>query len=64
MQVIDHKTKRRKMYPQLLFLKVFFITNQYFLNDAMQIGFIEDLMLFVIKRLLLMKIMNPFGYRG
>jgi hypothetical protein len=50
------------MYPQLLFLS-FFSTNQYFKNDAMQIGFIKDPMLFVIKRLLLMKIVNPFGYR-
>jgi len=29
----------------------------------MQIGFIENMMLFVIKILLLMKIVNPFGYR-
>jgi hypothetical protein len=45
-------------------LKFFLSTNQCFKNDAMQIGFTEDLMFFVIKRLLLMKIVNPFGYRG
>jgi hypothetical protein len=51
-----------KYIPNCYF-EVFFSTNQYFKNDAMQIGFIEYLVLFVIKRLLLMKIVNPFGYK-
>jgi len=56
--------KRRPMHLLLQFLVSFLLlVNLFKKDDAIQ-GFLEDLMLFVIKRLKLMRMLNQIGSKG
>jgi hypothetical protein len=62
MQVIDHKTENGQMYLQMLFLS-FFYYKSIFLKWCNANWVYRKYDVVVIKILLLMKIVNPFGYR-
>jgi hypothetical protein len=49
--------KRRKMFLHPIFL-VFFTSSKFKKDDLTQVGFVEDFMLFVVKGLLLRKIVE------
>jgi hypothetical protein len=61
---LDHEftKKRAHMYLLLQFLVFFFFVSKFKKDDVIQVVFLEDLMLFVIKDLMPMKIIESIWF--
>jgi len=55
--------KRAHVYPFAI-SSFFSFVSKFKKDDAIQVVFLEDLMLFVIKGLMLMRIVDSFGFKG